>query len=496
MRSTPWIVPLALLFGTPGAGVPGAPQAAADATQVPRIDVAWFVYLTDISRTGRGSQAALYDQHHDRTITLSGTAEGRQFRVKDNDGETRLDGETVHVGARDVVFATGGKTYAIHLGQSLAHALDKPLDPEHVEALKKSSPPDGPADTFSIEMRNKPWRSVLEWLSDQTGIRYQANYLPPGSFTFIPQGKKSFTLSEVIDLLNDTLSAQGYLLVRRDQAFTVLYAGEPIDPAAVPRVSVEELSRRGNSELVSVTIPAGGQDAAGVATDVRRLLGPFGDLTVLSRLNQFVVQDTAGNVKRVVEALKGLQAKEPAKESGKSLTLEFHERAWPDVFAWLTEQTGMPVLGPGKPTGTLTFVGPDEKKFTIAEAIDVLNEALSAQNLLLIRREHSFAVVPTDEPIDPALVPHVKPAELASRGDTELVAVTLPLAGLAAEDAAQEAERLLSSFGRAVPLGKAQQLALQDTAGNIRRMIETIRTVEDRAATKKRPAAPAAPASP
>src|SRR4051812_17123688 len=39
---------------------------------------------------------------------------------------------------------------------------------------------------IAFEMRAKPWATVFEWFSDQTGMPFSSQYAPPsGTFTFI-----------------------------------------------------------------------------------------------------------------------------------------------------------------------------------------------------------------------------------------------------------------------------------------------------------------------
>src|SRR5262249_34304525 len=106
--------------------------------------------------------------------------------------------------------------------------------------------------TYPLEMREQPWARVFEWLSDQTGKPGIANTRPAGTFTFVPAKGKQYTLPQIIDILNEALEAQKFLLIRGEKSFTLVPADEKIDPALVPRVTVEELARYGLTELVQV----------------------------------------------------------------------------------------------------------------------------------------------------------------------------------------------------------------------------------------------------
>jgi RNA polymerase sigma factor (sigma-70 family) len=212
---------------------------------------------------------------------------------------------------------------ALGLGRGLARqtAEDRPVLGQAV------SGPDAPADNrdqppakaeprrYALEMRDKPWASVFEWYSDLTSLPYIGTVKPTGTFTFVPApGKRQYTLEEITDFLNEALLAQKYLLVRRDASFTVLPAEEKIDPSLLPRVGVDDLEKRGKTELVTVMLALANLTAKELAPDVKKLLGPFGEVVVLEKANQFILQDTAGNLRRICQTIKDVEAREAEKK--------------------------------------------------------------------------------------------------------------------------------------------------------------------------------------
>jgi type II secretory pathway component GspD/PulD (secretin) len=157
-------------------------------------------------------------------------------------------------------------------------------------------------------MRDKPWGSVLEWLADQTGLTVNSNYKPTGTFTFIaPQrSTQQYSLPQVIDVLNEALAGQKYILIRGERSFTIVPADERIDPAMLPRVRPEDLDQRGNTELVSVVWSLTALAADDAAAEVKKMMGPFGQVVPLERSNKLLVQDTAGNLKRIFRTLRDI----------------------------------------------------------------------------------------------------------------------------------------------------------------------------------------------
>jgi RNA polymerase sigma factor (sigma-70 family) len=165
-----------------------------------------------------------------------------------------------------------------------------------------------------FEMREQPWAKVFEWYSNQTGLGYVGTSKPTGTFTFIPpRGKRTYTLAEITDILNEALLERKYLLIRRTVTFTVLPADEKVDPTLVPRVRVGDLEKRGRTELVSVVLPLTRVRAKEIGGDVKKMLGPFGAIVVVEKGNLLLLQDTAGNLRRITQTIKDLETREAEK---------------------------------------------------------------------------------------------------------------------------------------------------------------------------------------
>jgi type II secretory pathway component GspD/PulD (secretin) len=157
-------------------------------------------------------------------------------------------------------------------------------------------------------MRDKPWSDVLEWLADQTGLPVSTNYKPTGTFTFIaPKGANEYTIPQIVDILNENLVNQNYILIRRDQSYTIVLSDKEIDPALLPRILPEDLDRHGKTELVQVVLPLHSQVAEDTKPEVEKMLGPFGKVVALTRGNQLLVQDTVGNIIRIRKTLQGIE---------------------------------------------------------------------------------------------------------------------------------------------------------------------------------------------
>jgi type II secretory pathway component GspD/PulD (secretin) len=201
------------------------------------------------------------------------------------------------------------------------------FSPEKPEASSRQT-----GKSVAFEMRDKPWigekGSVLEWLSDQTGMPVSiSSAKPTGTLTFInPHADgppKQYSLAQVIDILNGELLKQKLILVRRARTFSIEPADERIDPAVLPRISPAELDQYGDTELVSVIFPLTSLVAEDFAGEVKEMLGPFGTVVSLGHANKLVVQDTAANLKRIRAIVRDSEDTEKTKSASFSHTCRY-----------------------------------------------------------------------------------------------------------------------------------------------------------------------------
>ena len=148
-----------------------------------------------------------------------------------------------------------------------------------------------------FNFRFQKWSDVLEWYAKQANLSLILDAPPPGTFNY--SDSKTYTPVEAMDLLNGVLSTKGYTLIRRGGMLLVVDVQDGIPDGLIPRITPEELDKRGKFELVSVLFPLGGRDAQAVKTEVSSLLSPFGKSVLLPQTKQFLVTDTAGIVRAV-----------------------------------------------------------------------------------------------------------------------------------------------------------------------------------------------------
>ena len=377
-----------------------------------------------------------------------------------------------------VVYATAKGTDDVRLvlrtlGEELPKEAPLPAMPKVFKVKAK---------TYTFRMKNVPWSDVLDWYSKESGLTMITTVKPTGRFTCDPPEGAEFTLAEITDLINEAMTQQKFILIRRKMTFFIHPLDEKLD-IYYPRVELNELPDLGRTELVEVQSPLTNLDAGDVKDELRKLLTPFGEV-VFAKGKTLIVRDTVGNLRRIRETLelcdKPAAPKsdplDPRKPAGalKTYSIKFDKAPWKDVFTWYAFESGLTRVGDELPTGTFTFDSlvtavpkPLVRMYTLDEITDHINEALLKQNWLLVRNDKSFAVVPADEKLDPKFVTSTTFDNLDKHGKYALVEVTAPFRKRASDDLVQELRTRLSPFGE-IRVPETDKIVIRDLAGNLR----------------------------
>jgi hypothetical protein len=76
---------------------------------------------------------------------------------------------------------------------------------------------------IAVELRDVPWRNVIQWLADETECPVvMGARVPKGTFTFVGQKRRKYSVQEVIEIINGKLLAKKYFLIQRRQAFSLV----------------------------------------------------------------------------------------------------------------------------------------------------------------------------------------------------------------------------------------------------------------------------------
>ena len=178
------------------------------------------------------------------------------------------------------------------------------MDPRQLASGNMDSMISGQSEpVWQFNFQNAPWSVVIRNFAKQNGMALQMLTEPTGSFTFVDE--RPYPASEALDLLNDYLLAEGFLLIRNGNKLTTVTAGGPIQEGVVPFVPMRNIEVLGRNELASVAIPIRANDAVTVMNEVQSLLSRVGRAQVVSNSSRLVITDTGAYLRRARDIIGG-----------------------------------------------------------------------------------------------------------------------------------------------------------------------------------------------
>ncbi|QDU90649.1 Bacterial type II/III secretion system short domain protein [Pirellulimonas nuda] len=148
------------------------------------------------------------------------------------------------------------------------------------------------------------------------------------------------------------------------------------------------------------------------------------------------------------------------------MTINFRYQPWKDVIDWYAEQAELSLVLESPPTGTFNYQ--DTKRYTAAEALDVLNSVLLTKGYTLVRKGRMLLLANLEDGIPPNLVTDVPLDELNDRGEYELIRVLFRVRGVTPAEASDQLRSLVGPQGSIVVVPSAGMIQVTETAGRIR----------------------------
>jgi len=182
-----------------------------------------------------------------------------------------------------------------------ASADDKPMSQVQSEAILDE---DGEIN-IRFSFRNTPWQVVLEWFAEQNGLSLQMDAPPIGTFNYTDPN--FYSPAQSLDVMNGVLLTRGFTLIRRRQLLTVVNLEDEIPDTLVEFVSVDDLDRRGEYELVKTLFPLVKMTAEEAQQDFEKLLGPQGKMFTFPAAKQVIIQETAGRLRQIRDIIKAVE---------------------------------------------------------------------------------------------------------------------------------------------------------------------------------------------
>lgn len=194
---------------------------------------------------------------------------------------------------------------------------EKPKTEEGAATVKRPTGDEAKADAEELKVRpdkdgfvqfnfrGQPWLDVLDWYAQISNSSLDWQELPADKLNLSTQRK--YTVPEVRDLLNGTLLARGFTMLKRGDVLTVVKL-DKIDPSLVPSVDQDALEEHLPYDFARVRfkLPEDMEPAKAVE-DAKVLLNPTAKVTPLLASKQLLVIDAVINLRGVRDWLNGEQ---------------------------------------------------------------------------------------------------------------------------------------------------------------------------------------------
>ena len=221
-------------------------------------------------------------------------------------------------------------------------AAQNPTSPSPSPSDVAAKPPIkliGPEDGLVIVFSATPWKEVLNWLASQAELSLQVDAYPTGTFTYRDPYRR-YTLAETMDIMNGVLLGKGFTLVKKQRVLMSVDLGSG-ESAEVTKllirelaelVTVEELSKRGDYEIIKCVFPLERSTVEEIEKEVKSLIGPTGSVVPLPTASQVLVCETGGKL-RIVRDLIERSEKPDGARSAKIVTIPLKHLSADELLA-------------------------------------------------------------------------------------------------------------------------------------------------------------------
>ena len=147
----------------------------------------------------------------------------------------------------------------------------------------------------------------------------------------------------------------------------------------------------------------------------------------------------------------------------------FNGQPWPDVLQWLADTSNLSLQWKELPGDYLTLT--TRRAYTMDEARNKINQQLLSRGYTMLLDGELLYVVSLSK-LNKAMIPRVRPEQLAERQSYEFVRCSFKLEWLVAGDAITELQPMLSEHGKLYQLASTNRIEAFDTVNNLRAIWE------------------------
>lgn len=146
-----------------------------------------------------------------------------------------------------------------------------------------------------------PWDVALTRFAELAELQLILKFKPPGTFDY--SSNKAYTIPEALDILNEVLIAEGFVVLRTDRFLTLAALDQPLPVSQIPVVKVEDLPKRGKNEFVTVVRRLEYADPEKIEPELQRLIGPYGQIQIVPSLKIIRISDQVSRLTDILPLL-------------------------------------------------------------------------------------------------------------------------------------------------------------------------------------------------
>jgi type II secretion system protein D len=189
-----------------------------------------------------------------------------------------------------------------------------------------TGPTTGPAARLSLNFKDAPLDTVLDYLSQQAGFAVIKDGPVEGRVTI--QSKQPVSAEEAVTLVNAALKVNGFTMIREEQRLLRVVAREKAKKGNVPvRFGNKPDEIAATDELITQVIPLANVSATKLKDDLKPLIAPDADVASNDASNTLVVTDTSSNIRRLVRIINAMDQQDGAALEIRTIPLKYANAA-------------------------------------------------------------------------------------------------------------------------------------------------------------------------
>lgn len=149
-------------------------------------------------------------------------------------------------------------------------------------------------------------------------------------------------------------------------------------------------------------------------------------------------------------------------------TFNFTNAPWPAVLREFSKATGYSLTMLTDPVGEFTYF--DDRQYTAAESLDILNDHLIPNGSILLLRDTSLMLLRADVPIRDEYVSFIGVDEIDQLGRNAMAGAAIPVSGMDVAKALEEVAAIKSPLGQVKPFTHSGRILVIDTGTHLKRI--------------------------